>query len=142
MNLLKKIMNVFNFRIIIIVLAFAIIIPFFVYAFDHYIYRYAYSGKQLVSSEKAKQNIKNNQYDVILDVRTTLEYNIGHYPNSVHIPSSSITKHRVEKYIPNKNASILVYCNTGQRARYASELLDKLGYNNVQYISGRYNSLL
>lgn len=133
-----KSMNLLNNNTFIVVLSSVVIVSLFVYALNSY----TYSGKQLVNIETAKQNIKANKYDVVLDVRTKLEYDIGHYPNSIHIPSTSITKQNVEKYIPNKNASILVYCNTGQRARYASELLEKLGYKNVQYISGTYKGLL
>ena len=36
---------------------------------------------------------------------------------------------------------ILVYCNTGQRARRAAEVLRKLGYKNVYYIESSYTSL-
>lgn len=131
-------MNLLNNKVFVVALLGIIFFSLFVYALNSY----TYSGKQLVNIETAKQNIKNNKYDVVLDVRTKLEYDMGNYPNSVHIPSTSITKHNVEKYIPNKNSTILVYCNTGQRARYASELLENLGYKNVQYISGTYNGLL
>lgn len=133
-----KIMNLLNNNTFIVVLSNVIIFSLFVYALNSY----TYSGKQLVDTETAKQNIKANKYDVVLDVRTKLEYDIGHYPNSIHIPTTSITKQNVEKYIQNKNATILVYCNTGQRARYASELLENLGYKNVKYISETYKDLL
>ena len=42
----------------------------------------------------------------------------------------------------NKNKTIVVYCNTGQRARKASEEIKKLGFNKVFYIEGTYKSLL
>jgi len=42
----------------------------------------------------------------------------------------------------NKNKTIVVYCNTGQRARKASEEIKKLGFNKVFYIEGTYKSLI
>ena len=40
------------------------------------------------------------------------------------------------------NEGILVYCNTGQRARYASEQIAKMGYKKVYYIDGTYKSIM
>jgi len=37
---------------------------------------------------------------------------------------------------------LLVYCNTGQRARFAAEKLEDLGFKDVYYIAGHYSSLL
>lgn len=103
---------------------------------------YAYGGNHFVSIETAREHIKNKKYNVILDVRTQLEYNMGHFPTSLNIPVASIEKRTLEQVIPNKDASILIYCNTGQRARYASEQLEKYGYKNIHYIAGTYGSLM
>lgn len=131
-------MNLLNNKVLIVLLSIIILFSLVAYALTSY----TYSGKQLVDIETAKHKLHDNKYDVVLDVRTKLEYDMGHYPNALHIPSTSITKHNTDASIPNKNATILVYCNTGQRARYASELLEKMGYNNVHYISGTYSELL
>jgi len=81
---------------------------------------------------------RNTKYDVYLDVRTDIERKtIGYYPGSVHIPSFELDE-RIEKEIPDKNASILVYCNTGHRAKLATEKLRKLGYKHVRYIAESY----
>ena len=41
----------------------------------------------------------------------------------------------------NKKRNIVVYCNTGQRARSAAEYFKSYGYENVFYIAGSYSSL-
>jgi rhodanese-related sulfurtransferase len=41
-----------------------------------------------------------------------------------------------------KSLPILIYCNTGNRARRASELLKKMGYEHVYYIADTYKTLL
>ena len=77
---------------------------------------------------------------VIIDVRTSLERNVGYYKNSIHIPASDIDT-EFSKLNLNKNTNILVYCNTGQRAKRAAEKIFKLGYCNVRYIVESYLSL-
>lgn len=101
---------------------------------------YSYGSPLRISTDDANSLIDNGRIEVVLDVRTDLEYNVGHYPGSIHIPSGEIAS-KVMDIIPNPNTSILVYCNTGQRARRAAELLQKMGYSNVRYIAGSYLGL-
>jgi len=103
---------------------------------------YAYSGVQRIAIDTAKQSIRDGSIEYVVDIRTQLEYNSGHYPHSLHIPVSSLSKEKIELYIPYKTASILVYCNTGQRARYAANLISEYGYTNVVYIAESYTLLL
>lgn len=42
---------------------------------------------------------------------------------------------------PNKDIRIIVYCNTGHRARMATEKLQSMGYKNATYISSTYRTL-
>jgi len=106
-----------------------------------YAYHYAMDSPFRISSEKAKQLIQNRQIDLILDVRTALErQTLGSYPNSVHIPTSELG--RMAREYPDKQIRILAYCNSGQRARAATEKLHSLGYVNAVYIATTYGSLL
>jgi len=108
--------------------------------FGYFLYKYAMTGAAYISAEDAKKKLANNEIDVVLDVRTNMEYNLGHYPNAKHIPIT-LLEQRVVNEIPDRMASILIYCNTGQRSRKASEILLKLGYKNVRYIAGTYTTL-
>jgi rhodanese-related sulfurtransferase len=93
-----------------------------------------------VSSEEAKEIIKKGS--LVLDVRTDFERStLGYYPGSVHIPSSDLEERMPSEY-PNKNINIVAYCNSGQRARIATEKLHSLGYNNAVYIVSTYGTLL
>ena len=113
---------------------------FFALVFTVILY-YTYKSPYLVTANEAKKLIQQQKVDVVLDVRSKIEYNLGHYPEAVHIPTANLTD-SVETLIPDKNTHILVYCNTGQRARYATDLLRAKGYKNIVYISGPYWSLL
>jgi phage shock protein E len=80
--------------------------------------------------------------DLILDVRTDIERNIlGYYPGSIHIQSSDLEKRMKNEY-PNKDLRIIIYCNTGHRAKIAANKLHKMGYKNAMYISSTYTSLM
>jgi phage shock protein E len=102
---------------------------------------YTYKSPYLVTSNEAKKLIQENKVDLVLDVRTKMEYNLGHYPEALHIPTANLSD-QAESLIPDKNTRVLVYCNTGQRSRYATDLLRAKGYKDVKYITGPYWSLL
>ena len=101
---------------------------------------YTLTGIDLISDIEAKTKIKSGEIKVIIDVRTLMEFNLDHYPNALHLPYNKINKNSVNKI--NKNDGILVYCNTGQRARKAAEKLKKLGFKNVFYIASTYKTIL
>ena len=101
---------------------------------------YTYSGANLISSANAKKLIQQGKIDIIIDVRTNVEYNVGHYPNSLNIPVNAIDAKTTAHL--GKEANLLVYWKTGQRARVASDKLNTLGFKNVVYIPGSYLSIL
>jgi rhodanese-related sulfurtransferase len=106
------------------------------------LYGYARGSPYMITAEEAKRRIAARQVDIILDVRTPVERaTLGSYPGSLHIPAAEIAE-RVPAAIPNKAASILVYCNTGQRARAATERLRAMGYLNVVYIPTSHASIM
>jgi phage shock protein E len=100
---------------------------------------YTYMGQNLVSSSEAKRLIKEGKIKKVIDVRTTTEYRTGHYPKALHIPVDKINE-KTTTELPKKG--LLVYCNTGQRARFAAEKLEELGFDDVYYIAGTYRGLL
>ena len=122
-----------NKRILFVV---AVVVLAIVYA-----YNYAVNSSFRIDAAEAKRRIQKKEFDIILDVRTDLERsNLGYYPGSVHVQSADLER----KFAPNyrKDARILAYCNTGHRARMATDKLHALGYKNAVYISSQYTSLL
>jgi len=102
---------------------------------------YSLSGSNLISCNKANDYIKKRKIKHIIDVRTELEWENGHYKKSIHIPIHNINKNFLNRKISNKNDGILVYCNTGQRARNGAEKIISYGYKNVYYIDNIYHCL-
>jgi len=104
-------------------------------------YEYATSSPYRISSQEAKRRIKAGEIDLILDVRTDLEVQtLGFYPGSVHIQSADLEKEMSKRY-PDRGIRILAYCNTGQRARAATDKLHALGYDKAVFIVTPYTSL-
>lgn len=104
------------------------------------LYMYASSGEGLLTSEMARNMIRSGEIGVIVDVRTQAEWNMGHYERAVHIPTRSLAPSKFTLVRPK--TGILVYCNTGQRARAAAEKIRRFGFENVYYIKGGYWTLL
>ena len=114
----------------------AVLIVVFVYI----MYKYAINGALYMTADEARAKVAAKEFDTIVDVRTNMEYNLGHAPDAVHLPIGEIET-KASSVLPDKTARILVYCNTGQRSRAASEKLYSMGYKNVRYIGGTYLSL-
>jgi len=105
-------------------------------------YLYATDSPYRISVSEAKKRIQKGEIDVILDVRTPLERStLGVYPGSIPISASELEAKMPQLY-PNQQLRILAYCNTGHRARMATDKLHALGYSNTVYISSTYQSLL
>ena len=99
---------------------------------------YTYMGQNIISASEAKRLIKDGKIKRVIDVRTITEYRASHYPRALHIPVDKISE-KTTTELPRKG--LLVYCNTGQRARFAVEKLEELGFEDVYYIAGLYTSI-
>ena len=67
---------------------------------------------------------------VVLDVRTSGEFESGHIANSVNI---DVEAGSFENEIANldKNARYAVYCHSGRRSGIAAELMEKNGFKEI-----------
>ena len=72
---------------------------------------------------------------VVVDVRTRAEYDGGHIENALLVPNESIGNEMPEA-LPDKGATLLIYCRSGRRSKEAAEKLLKQGYRNVYDFGG------
>jgi rhodanese-related sulfurtransferase len=70
---------------------------------------------------------KNRQ--LLIDVRTNEEWRKNGQRGSTNIPYNQIHTLNVDK-----STKIVLYCNSGKRAKIAKETLNILGYNNVEIL--------
>jgi rhodanese-related sulfurtransferase len=101
-------------------------------------YFYTMFGTGLVSARHANELLAQGKIRVVIDVRTPGEFNMGHYPGAINVPVNRIQD---ASMLHLARDGVLVYCNTGQRARYAAQKLRALGFHTVYYIAGTYHSL-
>jgi phage shock protein E len=69
--------------------------------------------------------------DVVVDVRSKLEFWMGHLPGAVCIPVDRLPGGLAEHAAVASDSRILVYCASGARSRIATRQLRAAGYQNV-----------
>ena len=82
-----------------------------------------------------------HQEVVFLDVRSTLEWLMGHVKGAVHIPYDEVPG-KVASAIPDRSVPIVTYCASGARASYVVDAMRKLGYTVVPVVDGGYRELI
>ncbi len=75
--------------------------------------------------------------DILLDVRTTEEFERGHIPNAINIPVDSIRERIHELDLSKK---IYAYCQAGLRGYLAQRILKQNGFDSVKNLSGGYQT--
>ena len=87
-----------------------------------------------LSAEEAYEMMASQEV-VVVDVRTREEYDGGHIENAVLVPNESIGSEMPEA-LPDKEATLLVYCRSGRRSKDAAQKLLELGYQSVYDFGG------
>jgi molybdopterin/thiamine biosynthesis adenylyltransferase/rhodanese-related sulfurtransferase len=73
---------------------------------------------------------------VVIDVRETEEYAAGHIPGAKHVPRSHLES-RIEGAVKDRSAHVILYCQSGNRSAWAARtLIEDLGYENVEHMTG------
>lgn len=84
--------------------------------------------------------IRDNKFDIILDVRTVDERKAGYLDSSYHIPLDKLSA-VFPKEFPDRDIKILMYCRSGRRTRDAVLILKHLGYKNIYYTNKNFLEL-
>ena len=87
-----------------------------------------------ISAEEAYEMMASQEV-MVVDVRTREEYDGGHIENAVLVPNESIGS-EIPEALPDKEATLLVYCRSGRRSKDAAQKLLALGYQSVYDFGG------
>jgi sulfur-carrier protein adenylyltransferase/sulfurtransferase len=80
--------------------------------------------------------VSNGYHAVVVDVREQNEFDAGHLPGAVLVPRSYLET-RIENAVRDKDAHVILYCQSGNRSAFAAETLQRdLGYTNVASMTG------
>ena len=77
----------------------------------------------------------NREDALVIDVRESNEYVDGHLPESRNVPFSQL-EGRVSDLASNKEAPLILVCQTGGRSGDACKTLEKMGYTRAHNLSG------
>ncbi|QQS38051.1 MAG: rhodanese-like domain-containing protein [Ignavibacteriales bacterium] len=83
-----------------------------------------------LDSKSFSDLLKNKKDAVLVDVRTQMEYNMGHIPGSLLIDISRPTFFdEIAKL--DKDKEYLLYCRSGSRSYHAGQQMVMLGFKKV-----------
>ena len=69
-----------------------------------------------------------------LDVRDLQEVNLGKIPGAVHVSRGNLET-RIEAAVP-RDASVVIYCASGNRSALAADTMQQMGYTDVASLAG------
>lgn len=98
----------------------------------------------VVETKQAVQEISVDQAvvalqscDVLIDVRETDEYLVGHLPGAIHMSRGMLEfKMAGNPKMQARDLNILLYCKTSGRAALSAKSLADMGYTHVRSIAG------
>jgi sulfur-carrier protein adenylyltransferase/sulfurtransferase len=74
---------------------------------------------------------------VLVDVRESTEWDVGHIPGAKHVPRGYLESRIEGAAGADRSQEIVLYCATGQRSALAAHTLKELlGYENVKSMTG------
>ena len=81
------------------------------------------------------QELQNTKDYLLLDVREAWEHELGHLPNSRHVPLGELIAADLNEH---KNQKIVVYCRSGMRSAKAVRMLQAAGFAGAVSLDGGY----
>jgi molybdopterin/thiamine biosynthesis adenylyltransferase/rhodanese-related sulfurtransferase len=88
-----------------------------------------------VDPASVKSRIDSGSPPVLVDVRELDEWEQGKIPGAVHISRGRLES-RIEQAVPDRDADVILYCESGARSAFAAKALGELGYEHVSSLSG------
>ena len=74
----------------------------------------------------------------VLDVRNDYEYEGGHIPGALHLPLDelmALDEDGIRARLGlERGAEVVAYCHSGSRSEFASQILQRLGYDARNYV--------
>jgi sulfur-carrier protein adenylyltransferase/sulfurtransferase len=95
-------------------------------------------ARQRIDEEDAGEvaaRLESAEKPVLVDVRERDEWEEGHIPGANHVPRSYLEQ-RIEALVPDRKATVVLYCAGGVRSALAASDLVDMGYENVISMDG------
>ena len=82
-----------------------------------------------------KKRLDGGEKMIIVDTREDNEWARGHVAGAIHL-GKGVIERDIEKAIPDREATIVLYCGGGYRSALAADNVQKMGYKNVISMDG------
>lgn len=90
---------------------------------------------QLISAQTGKSMMDEDAAIILVDVRTLAEFNEGHIEGALLLPLADLESQAASS-IPDKQATYIIYCRSGNRSYQAATILVNLGYRHIYDMGG------
>ena len=88
-----------------------------------------------IDYENAKTILKNDRNAILIDVRSPQEYKENHLNGSINLPLYDLERN-CDKIKYNKEDTLIIYCQSGNRSKRALKILLDQGYTHRYEIKG------
>lgn len=88
-----------------------------------------------LTAEEGKVMMEEDQPIILVDVRTQEEYTEEHIPGAILVPVDEL-ENLAPEMMPDKDATYIIYCRSGNRSATAAQILIDLGYKNIYDMGG------
>jgi rhodanese-related sulfurtransferase len=93
------------------------------------------TGEGYMQQDELLAQIQKGQAPLIIDVRSSNEYQTSHVPGAIHIPFwTAFTTDKLDNY--KKTEPVVLYCEHGPRAGIAKLAISLSGFENISYLAG------
>ena len=90
--------------------------------------------------EGYKKMLADGESHILVDTREDNEWNAGHVKGAVHMSKGTIERD-IETKVPDKSATLVLYCGGGFRSALVADNLLKMGYTNPVSLDGGWRAL-
>jgi rhodanese-related sulfurtransferase len=88
-----------------------------------------------IDLEGYKRMLAAGEAHVLVDTREESEWAAGHAAEAIHL-SKGVIERDIEARVPNKAATLVLYCGGGFRSALAADNLQEMGYTHVISLDG------
>jgi rhodanese-related sulfurtransferase len=71
---------------------------------------------------------------VLVDVRDQSEVNLGYIPGALHISRGTL-EGKIDRAVA-RDATVVLYCSSGNRSLLAGDMMRQMGYRDVSSLAG------
>lgn len=94
-----------------------------------------------IQIDRYQAMVASGEPHLLVDVREESEFAAGHAKGAIHL-GKGVIERDIETKVPDRNATLVLYCGGGFRSALAGDALQKMGYANVISLDGGWRAIV